>query len=138
MDGLLYRSTVVNDCEIRQLVAPESRRLQILELAHNSSFGGHFSADKTYDRIKLSFHWPGFHQHIRVHCLNCQDCQKVARHTTFDRVPISPVLRAEAPFEHMSMDCIGPLVPTSAGNIAIYFLLLILSIRRLLALFCVI
>ena len=25
MDGLLYRSTVVNDCEIRQLVAPESR-----------------------------------------------------------------------------------------------------------------
>src|SRR5207245_6926812 len=55
MDGLLYRSTVVNDCEIRQLVAPESRRLQILEIAHNSSFGGHFRRiDRKSTRLNSS------------------------------------------------------------------------------------
>src|SRR5207245_10435579 len=54
MDGLLYRSTVVNDCEIRQLVAPESRRLQILEIAHNSSFGDIFR--RTRPMIELNFH----------------------------------------------------------------------------------
>jgi len=31
-----------------------------------------------------------------------------------DRVPITPITRAELPFQVMNMDCIGPLNPVSA------------------------
>src|SRR5207244_2410720 len=59
-DGLLYRKAVINDCEIRQLIAPEPRRLQILELAHNSSWGGTFNLIKPTIELNSLFIGPEF------------------------------------------------------------------------------
>jgi len=33
---------------------------------------------------------------------------------TLDRVPITPITRADVPFQMMNMDCIGPIEPPSA------------------------
>ena len=45
----------------------------------------------------------------------CDICQH-RRHVTYlDRTPISPIPRAEVPFEHMFMDCLGPIFPDPLG-----------------------
>ena len=46
---------------------------------------------------------------VRKFCESCDSCQKRARITCWDRVPITPVPRAEAPFTHWFMDCLGPI-----------------------------
>ena len=40
-------------------------------------------------------------------------CQQRRRKVATDRAPISPVPRAELPFQHITMDCIGPIDPPS-------------------------
>ena len=49
-----------------------------------------------------------------THVQSCCDCQLRSRPVTTDRVPITPITRADVPFQVMNVDCIGPLDPPSA------------------------
>ena len=77
-------------------------------MAHDT-FGGHLGAKKTQERIRLSFAWPTLASDVKKYCESCGACQKRARASCWDRVPITPVPRAEAPFTHWFMDCLGPM-----------------------------
>ena len=49
---------------------------------------------------------------IRQYCESCEECQKRAPVKVADRVPIVPINRDdELPFNHLIMDCIGPIIP---------------------------
>ena len=69
---------------------------------------------KTRERIRLSFYWPGLQKSVLCHVRSCCNCQLRSRPVTTDRVPITPITRADVPFQVMNMDCIGPLDPPSA------------------------
>ena len=97
-----------------QLCVPQGRRDNILQLAHESVFGGHLGERKTRERIRLSFYWPGLSKTVLSHVQSCCKCQLRSRPMTTDRVPITPITRADVPFQVMNMDCIGPLDPPSA------------------------
>ena len=116
VDNLLYRRTVINSTEVVQLIVPVGKREQILQLAHNSVWAGHMAGEKTYDRIKFSFFWPGMRNDVERYCKACQDCQLRARKTVFDRVPIEPVIREGKTFEQMSVDCLGPILKSGRGH----------------------
>ena len=45
---------------------------------------------------------------------SCIACQKHARVTKLDRIPIIPMVRADAPFDQVFVDLIGPLNPASS------------------------
>jgi len=45
---------------------------------------------------------------------SCCDCQLRSRPVTTDRVQITPITRADVPFQVMNIDCIGLLDPPSA------------------------
>jgi len=66
---------------------------------------------KTGDIIRLSFYWPTLVSDRKRHCMTCVQCHKRARSTVYDRVPISHIARADEPFTHLSMYCMGPLFP---------------------------
>jgi len=101
------RATVAGQlCE--QLCVPFSRRSQVLTLAHEV-YGAHLGPRKTRDRIRLTFYWPNLTSNCKQHCRTCEQCQKRARTTVRDRVPISPIPRADKVFSHWFMDCLGPL-----------------------------
>ena len=95
-------------CE--QLCVSQDRRSQVLNFAHEI-YGAHLGKVKTRDRIRLSFHWPTLTSHCNRHCMTCEHCQKRARVTKYDRVPITPIPRAENVFSHWFMDCMGPIFP---------------------------
>src|SRR5207244_5792236 len=46
----------------------------------------------------------------------CTACQLHARKSKLDRVPITPVIRADVAFDHVYVDLIGPLQPASSKN----------------------
>jgi len=87
-----------------------SRRQHILTLAYEV-YGAHLGASKTKDRIRLSFYWPTLSVDCKRHCSTCDQCQKRARITVQDRVPITPIPRSEEVFSHWFIDCLGPLFP---------------------------
>jgi len=86
----------------------------VLRLAHESVSGGHLRERKTRKHIRLSFYWPGLRKSVLSRVQSCCSCQLQSRPVTMDRVPITPVIRVDVPFQVMNMDCIGPLDPPSA------------------------
>lgn len=111
--GVLYHKDKIEEQPICQLCVPESKRLQVMKLAHDSVFGCHLGEKKTRERIRLSFYWPKMRQCILNYVRSCRQCQLRSRPMKADRVPITPITRAELPFQVMNMDCIGPLDPPS-------------------------
>ena len=112
--GVLYHKDNVEGQPIYQLCVPDGKRVQILKLAHDSVFGCHLEERKTRERVRLSFYWPRMRQDIQGYVRSCTPCQLRSRPVKTDHVPITPITRAELPFQVMNMDCIGPLDPPSA------------------------
>ena len=98
-DNILYHSEKILGQNFSQLCLPKSRRAQVLELGHDI-FGGHHGEKRTCERIRLSLTWPTLTSDCKRYCQTCTLCQKRARKTFRDKVPITPIPRAEAPFTH--------------------------------------
>ena len=113
-NGILDHKDKVEGQPVCQLCVPEGKREQVLCLAHDSVFGCHLCERKTRERIRLSFYWPGMRQGIQQYIRSRTECQLRSRPLKSDRVPITPITRADLPFQVMNIDCIGPLDPPSA------------------------
>jgi hypothetical protein len=65
---------------------------------------------KTRDRIRLSgLTWPTLTASCKRYCSSCEICQKRARVTCYDSVPITAIPRATEVFSHWFCDVLGPL-----------------------------
>jgi hypothetical protein len=121
-DGLLYHTervaSVAQPCT--QLCLPVCRRNAVMELAH-CTVGCHQAFRKTRNRIRLSFYWPSLSADVKDYCSRCEICQKQARVTVWDRVPITAVPRAQYAFQVQIVDCAGPLFPNQKTSAYNYF-----------------
>ena len=114
-DRLLYRKTNKFGFQVYQLILPESKRAEVLRLAHDSVFeGGHFAFKKTLQRIQTCFYWPTMRKDIETYTQSCKHCQLHKRVTVHDRVPIKAVMRPQEFGDTLSIDLIGPLEPASS------------------------
>lgn len=114
LDRLLYHRDKILGETVMQLVVPQCRRGKVLEIAHNSVFGGHMGFRKTLERIRYSFYWPGIKANVRKYCDECTECQLRRPASVKDRVPITPVRRPDFPFQVVNVDIIGPIDPPSS------------------------
>ena len=121
--GLLFHRAQIQGKDVDRLVVPVGRRLALLNLAHDQ-VGCHMGIRKTKQRIGLSFSWPALIRDVIDYCKRCEVCQKRARVTYRDRVPIEGgVVSTEPVFSHFYVDCLGPLFNTKvAYNYALVFL----------------
>ena len=115
VDDILYHTGQVLGRTVHQLVVPTNRRLEVMRIGHDSDWSGHLAAEKTYQRIAVSFFWPNMKSDITEYCRTCHSCQLRRRTTCWDRVPISAVIRPEQVFEVMNYDIIGPFSNKSNG-----------------------
>ena len=80
---------------------------------HDAPYAGHMAAKSTRQRIRLSFWFPDMDKNVQAYCESCPVCQLRAPVRKRDRVSITPIPRGdELPFNHLVMDCIGPIIPT--------------------------
>jgi hypothetical protein len=119
-DGLLFKIADHWTGErAKLLVVPNEYRAQVLELAHNSPFGGHLGRRKTVDRIigQGRLVWPKLDKFVQQWIARCPSCQMVAPIRKSDRLPLLPIPRISTPFEDVSFDTLGScLKATPMGN----------------------
>ena len=98
----------------------------MLKLAHDSGLDGTWESVRPVrglDYISTGRECVRAFRDIQHHIYNiailspllqsCAECQLRSRPLKSDRVPITPITRADLPFQVVNMDCIGPLDPPS-------------------------
>ena len=113
-NGLLYHQENVGGIRIEQLAVPEGRCHELVRLAHGTLTGGHTRAQKTRERLRLHFFFPGMRKMVFNVLAYCRECQLRARQKASDNVPIVPIVRPTIPFMVAHADLIGPLDPHSS------------------------
>lgn len=122
-DGLLMRRWRTHDSVekewnmIYQVVVPTIFRQQVLSLAHDHALAGHLGITKTYNRILQHFFWHGLKRDVIRHCKTCHVCQYVGKpNQVIPPAPLIPIPVLGEPFEHVVVDCVGPLPKSKSGN----------------------
>ena len=64
-------------------VVPETMKEEVLRDLHEGVMGGHLGEDKTLEKVKERFYWPGYHNDVKNWVNTCSDC--AARKTPIPR-----------------------------------------------------
>ena len=76
---------------------------------------GHLARDKTMERFRERFYWPRSYSEVVAHINGCEVCQQ-AKSTPDNTQSLTPI-RVTEPFELVTIDIIGPILPASEkGN----------------------
>ncbi len=97
-----------------QIVVPTKLREVVLDVAHGP-FAGHLGVKKTYDPILRYFYWPLLKKKKKF-IKTCHVCQMTGKtNRSLKPAPLCPIPAMGQPFEHLLIDCVGPLPPQSQG-----------------------
>ncbi|KAI2643088.1 Retrovirus-related Pol polyprotein from transposon 17.6 [Labeo rohita] len=120
-DGILVRKwTPYSDHAlgepIFQIVIPEALRGLVLKTAHGD-VAGHLGVKKTYHSLMCYFFWPRLKRDVASFIKTCHTCQIVGKpNEVLSPAPLYPIPVMSTPFEHLTVDCVGPLSPSKAGS----------------------
>ncbi|KAL2077768.1 hypothetical protein ACEWY4_027272 [Coilia grayii] len=119
VNDLLVRKWSQNHGEvvdpIVQIVVPKQFRDVVLRTAHGD-VAGHFGIRKTYQQLLLHFYWPGMKRDVVKFIKCCHACQLTGKpNQAIKPVPLCPIPAVGKPFEHLIIDCVGPLPPSKSG-----------------------
>ncbi len=102
--------------ETRKLVAvPRSHIDTVLTSMHCNIEGSHLGIDRTYEKIRLHFHWPTMYTDIRRFVKECATCAK-------KKPPVRPPvghlmpIRAQGAWDIVGVDVLGPLPITQSKH----------------------
>lgn len=63
------------------------------------------------------FFWPRLKKDVSAYIKTCHVCQLISKpNQTLKPCPLSPIVVASEPFEHLIIDCVGPLPKSKAGS----------------------
>ena len=114
--SILYRiqSRVdgLGECS-KQIMVPKTLRRKVMEVAHNSIFGGHLVIKKTKDRIQTNFYWHCMQGAVTSFCKSCNVCQKTTAKGFVSRVPLKDMPLIDMSFGRVAVDLVGPISPAS-------------------------
>ena len=96
-----------------QLVVPKGHVKIILEKLHNES--GHLGVQRTTEKVKERFYWPGYEMDIQNWVQECQQCQKRNPPQPHPLAPLGSI-KCTYPFDVISWDIMGPLPLSTKGN----------------------
>ena len=93
---------------IFQIVVPSKFHSLVLQVSQDKC--GHMGVLKTYDRILCHFFWPCLKRDVASYIKTCHTCQLTGKpNQSIKPVPLCPILAIGQPFEHLIIDCVGPL-----------------------------
>jgi hypothetical protein len=91
-------------------------KARILKELHENPTGGHLGMNRTYERIRLFSSWPGMKQEIEKYIRCCEVCQKNKITQNKTKMPLQITTTPDVVWEKSSLDIVGPLTTTLAGN----------------------
>eukprot|EP00731_Ephydatia_muelleri_P019398 Em0012g223a len=85
----------------------------ILEKLHSES--GHLGVQRTTEKVKERFYWPGYKMDIQNWVQECQQCQKCNPPQPHPLAPLGSI-KCTYPFDVISWDIMGPLPLSTKGH----------------------
>ncbi len=137
-DGMLVRKWIPHGNDfagdpIMQVVVPEKYRSLVLKISHDK-LAGHLGVKKSYDRILRHFFGPKLKKDVSKYIKTCHTCQLTGKpNQKIKPAPLFPIPAVSPPFEHLIIDCVGPLLKSKSGSI---YLLTVMCRGRPINLFC--
>ncbi|GMF56390.1 unnamed protein product [Phytophthora fragariaefolia] len=100
---------------VTRLVIPETLQEDVLHHYHSRLEGGHQGIGRTYQRIRVHFHWRGLYRSVQQYVGQCADCETGKGRPTMEGE--SPGnLQATYPLQTIAMDHIPSLPKFYKGN----------------------
>lgn len=90
-----------------QVVVPQPYHHDILSAAHDGPFSAHLGVRKMYDHVLKHFYWSGLKAEVVAYCKSCHTCQ--IPNQVIPHAPLRPIPAIVEQFEHVNVDCAGPL-----------------------------
>ncbi|KAK0132100.1 Retrovirus-related Pol polyprotein from transposon 412 [Merluccius polli] len=135
-DDSLEHGYIVNDClllrrwsptadtdmrgQVLQVVMPEKFREVVLQTAHGEA-AGHFGVKKTYNQLLQHCYWPRIKRDVARFVKTCHVCQVAGKQNTITKpAPLQPIPSVGKPFEHLVIDCVGPLPQSKSGCVYLF------------------
>ena len=103
------------DRVVERIVGPKSRRMKILQVAHDRI--GHFGTKKVIKIIRKIFTWPLMSKDMGKYCESLPECQRMNKHVQI-RVPMVERVTITEPFEQVALDLVGPM-PVAKGGFSL-------------------
>ena len=79
------------------------------------TLGGHLGEDKTMDRIKERFYWPGYHNDTSNWCKTCAACAQRKTPAPNNRESLQSI-KIGCPLQLVAVAIVGPLPESDNGN----------------------
>uniref|UniRef100_A0A5S6Q2I3 RNA-directed DNA polymerase n=2 Tax=Trichuris muris TaxID=70415 RepID=A0A5S6Q2I3_TRIMR len=98
-----------------QVVVPKRMIKPVLDQAHQQLTAGHLGIEKTIERIRERFYWPGYRSDTKKYVASCYECNTRNEPVEKGRAPLQPVV-ATRRWEKLAIDILGPLVVSETGN----------------------
>ena len=94
---------------------PHSLIDRVISFFHSSPIGGHFDVEHTLRRVQDIVYFTKMRVRISEFVSSCTQCQQSKDPTHPKRPDLNPI-KCNKPFEHVIVDCFGPLKTSSSGN----------------------
>ena len=111
IDGILYRSIIVNGIQCNQLVVPKGMRSVVLENVHDKN--GHQGIERTTQILRERCYWPDYYNDVRSYCSSCERCRVSKAPMPKVRTRMCPIL-ASKPLSCIAID-FTLLEPSTSG-----------------------
>jgi hypothetical protein len=107
--------------ESHQLVIPDYQALrkECIESVHAHPYSGHYGGNRTLQKAKQIYYWPGMQQDIELYVKCCDSCQRVKAPRQRTLGELQPLQIPGRRWESISMDLITDLPVTPRGKDAI-------------------
>lgn len=97
-------------------VIPLKDRREAINRFHDTATGAHLGFEKTWHKIHNHFYWPKMRQDVGKHVRACSTCKASKASTTTMMPTMGDAKPARVPWELLSLDFVGPLTRSTAGN----------------------
>ena len=98
-----------------KLFVPVNKRVEVLQMNHDHVLAGHLGVERTYQRLRRQFTWPGMLNDVKDYVRSCVTC---ARRKAIGAVkaPLVSMPLESVAWSMIAMDIVGPLPESDNGN----------------------
>lgn len=98
-----------------RFVVPSRYYPALLAMYHDSPFGGHLSALRTYRKLSVCYYWTTMLRTCEEYVNKCDTCRAVKQRLNEPKTVAGTMPVPTEPFEVMSVDTCGPFEPSAGG-----------------------
>ena len=96
-------------------MVPTTECLSLIRQLHDSVFSGHLGTEKTAQKLRIRYYWPGQDKDVRDYVLSCDVCAKLKAPVSYFVAPLQPI-KPVKPWQLITTDIMGPLPVSELGN----------------------